>query len=179
MENRISSSAKLLSEIFDLSRAESSLGAFLFSFGSARILSQNMRMTNEQFRSSFRGLQKNGYIKKINENQFLITPKSLAKVRVLKIISDDWTKGKWDGWWRIIVFDIPEKTRSQRNIFRSLLKRKGFIGIQGSVFIAPFAEFEELAKLRKDLKIEKYVSFFRSKSAETDDDRLLKKKFKL
>lgn len=179
MENTISSSAKLLIEIFDSIKTDSSLGAFLFSGRSARILSENLNLNQRQFHSIFNGLQKNGYIKKINDNQFLIAPKSIVKIRISKIEQSDWTDKIWDGWWCLVIFDIPEVMRKERNILRSLIKRKGFIGIQGSVFISPFADFEELARLRNDLGIEKYVTFFKSKSVETDDDSHLKKKFNL
>ena len=136
-------------------------------------------MKNRQFSSTFRGLEKHGYIKKINENQFLITPKSLVRIRVSKINDSDWTKQKWDGKWKLIAFDIPETKRRERNIFRSLIKRKGFLGIQESVFISPFADFIELAKLRKELEIEQCVSFFKAQSIETDDDRKLRNKFNI
>lgn len=155
------------------------LDAFVVSRGSAKQLSQNMNMLNKQYHSTLQGLCRNGYIKKINENQYLITPKGKVKIRVAKIDESDWRGSEWDGSWRVICFDIPEQRRRERDIFRSVLKRKGFIGIQNSVFIAPFADLEMLAELREDLGIAKYVSFFISKTYQTDDDSLLKEKFNL
>lgn len=173
-------SSRFLCGLFDLiDNSTELLDAFLFSAGSAKQLARNMHLKNRQFSSTFRGLEKRGYIKKINEDQFLITPKSLVRIRISKIHDSDWTEKNWDGRWKLIVFDIPETKRRERNILRSLIKRKGFIGIQESVFISPFADFIELAKLRKDLKIEKYVSFFSAKSVETDDDQNLRKRFNI
>jgi len=69
--------------------------------------------------------------------------------------------------------------KKERNIFRSLIKRKGFLGLQNSVFIAPFADLEMIDMIRRELKIEKYVSFFVAKSHSSDDDSALKKRFDL
>jgi len=136
-------------------------------------------MLDKEYTSSFQGLCRHGYIKRINENQFLITPKALGKVRIAKIEASGWEENVWDGYWKIISFDIPETKKKERNIFRSLIKHKGFIGVQNSFFVSPYADFEDLAELREDLKIEKYVSFFLARSYKTDDDTNLKKKFNL
>jgi len=44
----------------------------------------------------------------------------------------------WDGRWRIVFFDIPEKFRERRDIFRNFLKQLGFIEIQKSVWVHPY-----------------------------------------
>ncbi len=45
---------------------------------------------------------------------------------------------KWDGRWRIVIFDIPESRREARNALRVLLKKMSFIELQKSVFIHPY-----------------------------------------
>jgi len=155
------------------------LEAFIFSCGSTKILARNMGMLDSKYYSSMQSLSRNGYIKKINNDQFLITPKMLLRLAEIDLMESDWADIEWDGSWKIIAFDIPESKKRERNIFRSLIKRMGFIGIQNSVFIAPYADFEQLANLRVYLKIEKYISFFEAKSAATDDDQALREKFNL
>lgn len=44
---------------------------------------------------------------------------------------------KWDGKWRIVVFDIPEKDRMFRDILRLHLKNLRFLKLQQSVFVSP------------------------------------------
>ena len=78
-----------------------------------------------------------------------------------------------------MIFDIPEDMRAQRNFFRALLKRKGFIKLQNSVFVAPNADFDELDLARREYGIEKYVNFLIAESAATDDDSFLRKRFSL
>ena len=153
------------------------LDGFLFSFGSSKQLAKNIGHT--EYNSAMQNLKRYGYVKRVNEDQFLITPKGIKKARLVKVEQTKWNRQKWDGKWRIIAFDIPETKKLERNIFRSLLKRKLCIGIQNSVFISPYADFDELAMIRKDLKIEKYVSFFIAKSSWTDDDVALRKRFGL
>jgi len=153
--------------------------AFLFSCGSAKILASRLNMTNRQYYSALDSFRRHGYIKRVNTDQFLITPKAITHARIAKIDSGNWENQSWDGSWKLIAFDIPEKRRSERDMFRSLLKRKGFVGLQNSVFISPFADFKELALLRRDLKIEKHVSFFVAKSHQSDDDSALRKRFGL
>ena len=177
---KVSNSTKLLIALSELANVTiGHFDAFLMSRGSASQLACNVNMLEREYSSAFQGLCRHGYIKRVNENQFLITPKAHRKIRIIFIESSEWRVGKWDGFWKIISFDIPETKKSERNIFRSLIKRKGFVGVQQSVFVAPFADFEALALLRQDLKIEKYVSFFTAQSYLTDDDTKLRKRFNL
>lgn len=54
----------------------------------------------------------------------------------------------WDGRWRMIVFDIKEKQRKRRDELRLLLEGAGFVKLQQSVWVHPYAcdEFVELLK---------------------------------
>ncbi len=173
---------RLLSKLLEISDATTDhLGAFLLSAGSTKELARNLNFTQREFYSTFNALKKSGYLRKHQDenNQFLITPKAIKKIKIEKIQQTDRKQEKCDGFWRIISFDIPEAQKKERNVFRSLIKRKGFLGLQNSVFIAPFADFEMLDELRRELKIEKYVSFFVAKSHSSDDDSALKQKFNL
>lgn len=65
---------------------------------------------------------------------------------------------RWDGKWRVIIFDIPEKLRQNRNIFRSNIKSLGFIQIQKSVYVYPFECALEISLLSDAFLINKYVT---------------------
>jgi CRISPR-associated endonuclease Cas2 len=84
---------------------------------------------------------------------------------------------KWDGKWRIIIFDIPEKAKIQRNQFRRLLKTNNFMKLQGSVYISPLALNKEAIGYLKQTKLIDFIRII--KVEEIDDDSDLKKKFKL
>ncbi len=112
-------------------------------------------------------------------DQYYITPKGRRKAHLLRLHAPAKMPDKWDEKWYLVIFDIPEDLRSKRNILRSILKRKGFVKLQNSVFVAPYADFEELDLVRREYEIEKYVNFLIAESADTDDDLLLRNKFSL
>ena len=51
---------------------------------------------------------------------------------------------KWDGKWRIVVFDIPENLRSIRQALREHLCRLQFYQLQKSVFVLPYECGDEI-----------------------------------
>jgi len=55
---------------------------------------------------------------------------------------------KWDGKWRIIVFDIAELKKTHREAFRGKLKELGFYPLQKSVWVHPFVCKDEIDLLR-------------------------------
>lgn len=77
----------------------------------------------------------------------------------------------WDGKWRMVFFDIPEKQRKHRNWIRAYLDRIEYRPLQKSVFLGkhPFEEtfFSEL--MEKNLY--KYVRIITV--GEIDDESIL------
>ena len=55
---------------------------------------------------------------------------------------------RWDGKWRIIIFDIKELRHSDRDRLRMQLKKLGFVKLQQSVWVFPY-DCEELTVLLK------------------------------
>ncbi|MFA6190013.1 MAG: hypothetical protein WC711_00645 [Candidatus Staskawiczbacteria bacterium] len=68
-------------------------------------------------------------------------------------------KEKWDGKWRMVAFDIPEKYKQGRDALRNKLKSIGFRELQKSVFIVPYNCKEEIVLLVELFKLGKYVRF--------------------
>jgi phenylacetic acid degradation operon negative regulatory protein len=54
---------------------------------------------------------------------------------------------RWDGRWRLILFDVPEARRSKRNKLRGYLRDRGFGYLQNSVWITPDPTSEQRALL--------------------------------
>lgn len=73
---------------------------------------------------------------------------------------------RWDGKWRMVIFDIPEKQKTAREIFREKLKILGFYRLQDSVFIYPFPCEKEIVFIREYLEISQYVFFLKFKEIE-------------
>lgn len=55
---------------------------------------------------------------------------------------------RWDGKWRIIIFDVKEERRYLRDRVREQLQQWGFYQLQKSVWVYPY-ECEELIELLK------------------------------
>jgi DNA-binding transcriptional regulator PaaX len=57
----------------------------------------------------------------------------------------------WDGYWRIVLLDLPENRKSEREGLRYLLKKAGFVCVKNSVWISMYP-FEHLfTNIKKDL----------------------------
>lgn len=87
------------------------------------------------------------------------------------------SKTKWDGKWRIVMFDIPERLKKVRDTLRYQLKRLGFLELQHSVFVLPFRCTEELEYIIEFYNIRKYVRLVEANQIDNELD--LRHKFKL
>ena len=77
---------------------------------------------------------------------------------------------KWDGKWRIVIFDIFEKRRGSRDIFRRYLKQLGLKRIQQSVYVYPYPCFDEIEFLRQIFYVGKGVRYVVADRIEEDGD---------
>lgn len=66
---------------------------------------------------------------------------------------------KWDGKWRMVIFDIPEKKKKAREALREKLKELGFKELQKSVFIYPFECENEIDFIVEVFEIRPYVRY--------------------
>lgn len=64
---------------------------------------------------------------------------------------------KWDGKWRVVIFDIPEKRRQARNLLRDSLKKWNFIPWQKSVWATKKDCTTALRNFIKNVGIENWV----------------------
>lgn len=84
---------------------------------------------------------------------------------------------KWDGRWRVVFFDIPEKHKPARDSFRLKLIDMGFRKIQDSVFVCPYPCEKEIIFLVGMYNLSSYVCFMEADHIINDDN--IKKYFKL
>lgn len=45
---------------------------------------------------------------------------------------------RWDGRWRMVMFDVAEHRRQARDTLRRMLRKVGFVQLQGSVWVYPY-----------------------------------------
>ena len=65
----------------------------------------------------------------------------------------------WDGRWRVVLFDIPEKKRQARDALRDKLRDLGFFEFQKSVFIYPYPCEKEINFVIEFFEIRNYVHY--------------------
>ncbi len=113
-------------------------------------------------------LQKKGLVKR-EEGRYRLTSQGLNIVKVFH--KEKQRKEFWDGKWRIIMFDIPERKRESRNWLRWQLVSLDYKPLQKSVFIGkqPVAkDFYEEILIRK---LDQYLHLMTV--SEIDDDEFL------
>src|SRR3989344_2261550 len=70
------------------------------------------------------------------ELSFQVSNKGERYALAFNIFEIRLTKSKtWDGKWRIVLFDIPEKYKKVRDALRYHIKKLGFHELQKSVFV--------------------------------------------
>lgn len=120
-------------------------------------------------------LEKEGYLKKVEtagRKRYIATLKGKAKI--LAHIKKD---KKWDGKWRIVIFDIPETKKKMRNFFREKLFDIGFRKLQESVWICPYNIANIVEELIELCDAKPYIHYLLVE--ELDNKDVLMKLFKL
>lgn len=83
----------------------------------------------------------------------------------------------WDGKWRIVMFDVPEKLRRLRDSLRLHFKKIGLIELQKSVFVYPYPCSKEIEFILEFYNARKHIRFVIADKI--DNELHLKQKFKL
>ena len=89
-----------------------------------------------------------------SENQPYFRLSNEGKKRLNSNVLDDDTalvSNNWDGYWRIIILDLPEERKSEREALRYLLKKAGFMCIKNSVWISIYPYEYLFTNIKKDL----------------------------
>lgn len=87
---------------------------------------------------------------------------------------------KWDGFWRVAAFDIPERHRKARMALSRKMKEMGLLSLQKSLFISPFDFLDELDFIGEIFNVRKYIVYFTIKNfSDKNQENLLKSNFDL
>ena len=145
-------------------------------------ISQGWKEINkEKLRDEIRQLYQSKLIKKKEnpDGSYTIVLSEKGKLKALTYYFQDMkiNKKKWDGKWRLVIFDIPEKKRKGRDALRDKIKEIGFYELQKSVFVFPYECKDEIDFIIEFFELRKYVRFGVLDSI--DNELHLKKIFKL
>ncbi len=104
---------------------------------------------------SIKNLVESGHVEMIqsdNKSYLKLTKKGKNKLNTLKLEGEGvLVSTAWDGLWRIIILDIPEERKGEREALRYLLKKADFTCIKNTVWISPFPYEHLFTNIKKDL----------------------------
>lgn len=81
-----------------------------------------------------------------------LTATGRQKLRNIKLNSQNHLiSTTWDGYWRIVIIDIPETRKKERDAIRYILKKAQFIALKNSVWISPHPLEHMMINMKTDL----------------------------
>ena len=121
------------------------------------------RIDGKVFREKLTELHRSGIVR-VRENpdgtyEYVLTEKGKTRALTQHFQQLAIRKGVWDGKWRMVIFDIPEKVRLGRDALRNKLQKLGFHELQKSVFIFPYPCRSEIDFLVELFNMRKFVRF--------------------
>ena len=125
-----------------------------------------------RLRNVARRLQKKKYIEWVKTNgrvRMQITP--LGKQYLDRAILSGGPLPRplrWDGKWRLVIFDIPEAEKKLRDKVRRIVSGFGFTLLQNSVWVYPYDCEEVITLLKNDLSIGKDMLYVIADAIEYD-----------
>jgi len=117
---------------------------------------------------------KKGLVKKVSikkKNYYKLTISGFKIVNIIQKQNEDFIEHPWDGKWRMIMFDVPEKNRKNRDWLRAQLLFWEYKPIQKSVFIGKNPLDEDFWNCIVKFNLNQYIHLLTI--GEIDDDGIL------
>ncbi|MFZ2205249.1 MAG: hypothetical protein WAV23_01520 [Minisyncoccia bacterium] len=131
---------------------------------------------------SLKGLREAGLIENISSGQndyARLTKEGKKKINSLKLDSDTTlVDTSWDGFWRIILLDLPETRKSERESLRYLLKKAGFVCLKNSAWISPYPYEHLFENIKKDLELTTEMMIIKTQFIDEETKKFLFDTFK-
>lgn len=128
----------------------------------------------DRFRQILNRLEKEKIIEVFHkDDQEIIKLTEKGKEKIPHYLAEEMPEislSKWDGKWRIVLFDIPNEKNKTRDAFRRKLQEFGFFQLQKSIFVFPFDCAEEIRYLRDLYDIGPYVKYLVADIIESEID---------
>lgn len=106
--------------------------------------------------------------------EWYLTESGERLVRRLKLKLEQARQKRWDGKWRMAIFDIPEQVRGRRDFLRKELSNLGFHPLQKSVWVSPYPLSDLFFAVTAELGLGKHLRLVTAERIHDDGDlRLL------
>jgi phenylacetic acid degradation operon negative regulatory protein len=113
------------------------------------------------------------------QSSFLsLTASGRQKLRTIKLSSQNHlVPTEWDGFWRIIIVDIPDHKKRDQDALRYILKKAQFVQIKNSVWISPYPLEHLMINMKNDMGLHEEMIILVSDKLDPETETLLQKKF--
>lgn len=123
---------------------------------------KSRNFSDKQIQNGLYALKRRGFVKIIQEKdekiKIELTNKGKVRVREFSLDSLKISKPKkWDGKWRVVIFDIPNKFNQAREALRKKLKDLEFYQLQKSVWVNPYPCEDEILFIANLFEIERFL----------------------
>lgn len=129
---------------------------------------------NKKTRGTISAMLKEGSMEKRGENEYILTTSGFLSL-CLEFPYFRYLINKWDGKWRILSYEIPEKKRELRDKLRREVAGWGLGPWHRSFWLTPHPIIENLQNLISQKEEEKYVQAFESAHVFGDREILIEK----
>ncbi|MFT6829495.1 MAG: DNA-binding transcriptional regulator PaaX [Candidatus Paceibacteria bacterium] len=113
------------------------------------------------------------------QSSFLsLTSSGRQKLRNIKLSSDSHLiSTTWDGYWRMVIVDIPESRKKDQDAIRYILKKAQFMQLKSSVWITPYPLEHMMINMKKDMGLEEEIMVLVTNKLDHMTEQLLMEKF--
>ncbi|MCE9585148.1 hypothetical protein K8Q94_00805 [Candidatus Nomurabacteria bacterium] len=131
---------------------------------------------------SLKGLRDAGLVEHISSGQndyARLTKEGKKKMHSLRLENETTLANtSWDGFWRIILLDLPENRKNERESLRYLLKKAGFVCLKNSAWISPFPYEYLFENIKKDLGLTTEMMIIKTEYIDEETKKFLFETFK-
>lgn len=102
--------------------------------------------------------------------EWRLTPAGEKLARALRWKLQHTRHQRWDGKWRLVIFDVPERIRDRRNFLRRELVALGLHQLQKSAWVTPYPLLGEFSDIVHELGLDKHFRIVTAESIDGDRD---------
>lgn len=139
------------------------------------------QFSRKQIKGGFNNLKQRKLIEvvRISGDKAVVRLTTKGGRRVREMILDELTiprPRRWDGKWRIMIFDIPVFMNKARSALRATIKDLGMHQLQKSVWVYPYPCEDEVLFVANFFNVENYIEILETKyfMNESTEKKLLK-----
>ncbi len=130
---------------------------------------------------SIKNLADTGLIERLEGGQSeyaRLTAKGRIKASSQKLdTSSSLVNPAWDGKWRLILIDLPEDRKAEREALRYLLKKAGFIMLKNSVWASPYPFEFMFENIKKDFGLTSELMIVVTNQVDIETEKILFESF--